>query len=161
MVLVVGIVLVVGAPAQAHSFSYGMPGASNTIRPYDYNSQWQGPMDRALSNWNVTPTPAWITKSSGARNSVTAASYSDTYYGRYDRYLNLSGYYYRIKLNARTISRDASNFGNFVTSVFVHELGHSLKLGHNSVTSIMNDGRNRNSMTTPQQHDIDDVNAYY
>jgi predicted Zn-dependent protease len=130
------------------------------IRPYSYNSVWQGPLDRAISNWNGTATPVWITKNSAADNWITAAQYAETYYGRYTTHWNL-GRYFDIKLNSRTIAGAATNISNFITSVFVHELGHALSLAHNSETSIMNDGRNRNSMTTPQAHDISDVNSTY
>ncbi|GAA3820661.1 hypothetical protein GCM10022226_46270 [Sphaerisporangium flaviroseum] len=152
------LVAVVGAtPAAAHWYGAGMTQPNFTIRPYSYNSSWQGPMDRSLSNWNATPTPAYISKSSGSSSSVVATSYSDTWYGLYSSY----GSYFQIKLNSRTISGDASNFSNFVTSVFVHELGHGLSLAHNDLTSIMNHGRNRNTLTTPQAHDNSDVNSYY
>ncbi|HYN93483.1 MAG TPA: hypothetical protein VES42_06510 [Pilimelia sp.] len=162
MAVLLGLSLVVtsSGPAEAHSFRWGMPSARQQIRPYDYNPTWQTAMDRALSNWNVTPTPAYFPKGSSP-NTITARSYSDSWYGRYERWINTSGYYFKIKLNSRRITASATNFSNFVTSVLVHELGHGLRLGHNSGTSIMNDRRNRNSLTKPQQHDIDDVNAYY
>ncbi|MER6826161.1 hypothetical protein ABT352_09245 [Streptosporangium sp. NPDC000563] len=150
--------VVAGAtPAAAHYYNVGMAAPNFTVRPYSYNSSWQGPMDRALSNWNATATPAYIGKSSGSSSTIVAASYSNTWYGLYTSY----GSYFKIQLNSRTISADASNFSNFVTSVFVHELGHALSLAHNDLTSIMNHGRPRNTMTTPQSHDVSDVNAYY
>jgi hypothetical protein len=154
----------ISPPAAAHYYSSGMPTPVLRIAPYSYNSSWQGPMDQALSNWTATPTPAWIYKLAGEPSQVIAAQYPDTWYGYYNLLGVFPGNYLRIRLNARTISRDASNFGNFVTSVLVHEFGHALRLSDNpgiSGTSIMKESRNRNSMTTPQQHDIDDVNAYY
>jgi hypothetical protein len=151
------------APAAATLCGCGMVRADFQIKPYTYNDSWQGPMDQAIWNWNSTPTPVWITKSSSAPSWVTAASYSDTWYGLYTTHWYF-GRYFDIKLNARTISRDAYNFSNFVTSCFVHELGHALNLDDNPNTSspsIMKQDRDRNSMTTPQQYDIDDVNYYY
>ncbi|MEU6724103.1 hypothetical protein ABZ917_10365 [Nonomuraea wenchangensis] len=148
---------VIATPAAAHYYGSGMSTPNFTIRPYSYNSTWQGPMDRSLSLWNATATPAYIGKSSGSSSSVTAASYSDTWYGLYTSY----GSWFQIKLNSRTISNDAVNFSNYVTSVFTHELGHALSLAHNSLTSIMNHSRNRNSMVAPQSHDVSDVNSYY
>lgn len=145
-------------PASAHWNGTGQDIARIEMYPYNYNSTWQGPMDRALSNWNATASPADFHKSTFSGSSITAASYSDTWYGHYQR---CGGSCMYVKLNARTISADASNFSNFVTSTFVHELGHALNLAHNSLTSIMNSSRNRNSMTTPQSHDVADVNAYY
>lgn len=148
--------VVVSAPASAHYFIGGQLVDNFTIKPYSYNSQWQPPMDRSIQRWNAD-SDANITKSNGSSSTVTAASYSDTWYGHYQSYV----FSFSIRLNARTISRDAGNFQNFVQSVFTHELGHALSLGHNSVTSIMNDSRNRNTLYTPQSHDISDVNSYY
>jgi hypothetical protein len=157
--------LLSGAPASATYWSGGMPTASFSIRPYSYNSQWQPNLDRALTNWFNTPTPANIYKSSSSSSWLEAAQFSDTWYGLYTSWgARNSSRYYRVRLNARTISNDASNFGNFVTSCFVHELGHGLSLADNpntSSASIMKYTRNRNTMTTPQQYDINDVNAIY
>jgi predicted Zn-dependent protease len=146
------------APAQAHWHGVGQLYAAMEVRPYSYNPTWQAPIDRALANWNATATPVSITRYANSGSSITASSYSDSWYGHYQR---CGDNCYYIRLNSRTISANASNFANFVTSTTVHEYGHALNLGHNSVTSIMNTSRNRNSMIRPQQHDIDDVNAYY
>jgi len=158
--------LLTAAPAQATYYSGGMPSAHFYIKPYSYNDQWQPNLDRALTNWFNTPTPAWIQKSSSTSSWLTAAYYNDTWYGLYTPYgARNSSRYFHIQLNSRTIARDAGNFANFVTSCFVHELGHGLSLnddppvGANS--SIMRHDRNRNTMTTPQQYDINDVNNFY
>ncbi|MFC7246779.1 hypothetical protein ACFQO7_30250 [Catellatospora aurea] len=150
------------APAGATLSGNGMAHADFQIKPYSYNSQWQGPMDKAISNWNVTATPVWITKSSSAPSWVTAASYSNTWYGLYSTHWNF-GRYFDIKLNSRTIAADASNFSNFVTAVFVHELGHGLNLADNPSTSQASRMKYGlwDSQTTPQQYDINDVNSYY
>lgn len=69
-----------------------------------------------------------------------------------------------ITLNSRTISRDATNVSNFIQSVFVHELGHSIWLRDNPPTtspSIMSHSRDRDTMTDPQTYDINAVNAKY
>lgn len=145
-------------PALAHWNGTGQDIASIHIYPYSYNSTWQTPLNRALSNWNATSSPANFYKSSNSGSTLTVKSYSNTWYGYYTR---CGGSCMYVKLNSRTINRDASNWANFVTSVFVHELGHALNLAHNSVTSIMNHSRNRNGMIKPQPHDVSDVNAYY
>jgi hypothetical protein len=142
-----------------------MSSASYSVKPYNYNSQWQPAMDKAIANWYYTDSPAYITKAEGAYNTVVAAQYSDTWYGLYQRNWRWlpPTYYFDIKLNARTISRDASNFSNFVTSVNVHEYGHGFDLADNpsGVVSIMRYDRDRNTMTKLSGHDVADVNAYY
>jgi hypothetical protein len=151
------------APARADYFSGGWPTGWSYIRPYSYNSSWQGPMDRSLNNWNATASPADIQKVSGASNYVTAASYADSWYGYYNKYCSI-GCYYTVRLNARTISATATNFANYVTSVMVHEFGHALSMADNpntTRTSIMKESRPRNSMITPQAYDVEEVNRYY
>lgn len=159
VVLATALVVMSGAaPAAAHRTGRGQDIARIAIEPYSYNDTWQKPINKALSNWNATSSPAHLYKSSLSNSNITVKSYSDTYYGRYTR---CGGSCFYIKLNLRTINRDAVNHSNFVTSVLVHEFGHALNLAHNSLTSIMNNNRNRNSMTKPQAHDVSDVNAYY
>ena len=145
-------------PAFAHWNGTGQDIASIHMYPYNYNSTWQTPMNKALANWNATSSPANFYKISNSGSTITVKSYSNTWYGTYQRCGGMCMY---VRLNSRTINRDASNFSNFVTSTLVHEFGHALNLAHNSLTSIMNTSRNRNSMTKPQSHDVADVNAYY
>jgi hypothetical protein len=146
------------APAAAHWDGVGQDLARIAIEPYSYNDTWQKPMNKALSNWNATASPANIYKSSLSSSIITVKSYSNTFYGRYTR---CGGSCLTIKLNLRTINRDATNHSKFVTSVLVHEFGHALNLDHNGLRSIMNNDRDRDSMTKPQAHDVADVNEYY
>ena len=124
----------------------------------NYNDNWKAPMNAAAVAWNGTPTKVTVGFSSSSKNKLLADSYSDTWYG-----LSTSANPgpFTIKLNSRTINRDASNFYNFVKSVLVHEYGHIFCLDHTTKVSIMNDSRNRNTMTTPQQFDINEVNSVY
>ncbi|WP_155127231.1 matrixin family metalloprotease [[Actinomadura] parvosata] len=145
-------------PASAHWNGTGQLIARIGLYPYNYNDTWQKPMNKALANWNATSSPADIYKNRNSGSTITVKSYRNTWYGHYTRCGDSCLY---IKLNSRTINRDASNFSNYVTGVFVHELGHALNLAHNSTTSIMNSSRNRDTMTKPQSHDVSDVNAYY
>jgi hypothetical protein len=152
------------APASADYYAGGMPSAHLLVKPYSYNTTWQTPMDQSLSNWYNTPTPAWFEKSSSASNWVEAASFADTWYGTYTYWGSGSSRYFRIQLNSRMIAGDATNFSNFVQSVFVHEMGHALSLLDNPATdqaSIMKYSRDRNTMTKPQAYDISEVNNYY
>lgn len=152
------------SPANADYYAGGMPSAHITIKPYNYNSTWQTAMDQSLSNWYNTPTPAWFEKSSSASNWAEAAEFSDTWYGTYTYWGSGSSRYFRVQLNSRMIAKDATNFSNFIQSVFVHEMGHALSLLDNPATdqeSIMKYSRDRNTMTKPQAYDISEVNNYY
>ncbi|WP_166427610.1 matrixin family metalloprotease [Nonomuraea mesophila] len=104
-----------------------------------------------------------LLKASSANCNVKAGRYSSSSYGHYYSYHvngGTTGCY--ITLNARTIATKASRFQNYVHSVFTHELGHALSLGHNTRNdSIMCRRRNRNTMTRRQSHDNSDVTSYY
>lgn len=67
---------------------------------------------------------------------------------------------FTIKLNRRLLVNESDYFRQ---SVMVHELGHALGLGDNppESPSIMRYDRDRNTMISPQQDDIDGVNYYY
>ncbi|MFI6497388.1 hypothetical protein [Nonomuraea typhae] len=153
-------------PAGAHFYSGGGANPVFTIRPYSYNATWMPPLDRALTNWNATATPADITKNSGSASTLTVASYSGTWYGLYAPSGTRANRTFAIQINSRTITRDATNFANFVSSSTTHEFGHRLSLndisdGTHCTTAIMSYCRNRNVMHQPQSHDISDVNEYY
>jgi len=128
-----------------------------------YNSTWTNRISAAVSSWNSTSTPVWITNDGTSSNKVYAANYADSWYGLYTPSTNWLGSVtsFNIKLNSRTLNADASNWDHFVESTTVHEIGHSLSLDHNNNTSIMNSGRDRNTMYKPQTDDINGVNAYY
>jgi hypothetical protein len=158
--------LLTAAPAQATYYDGGMPDAHFYIQPYEYNDLWQPALDQALANWFNTPTPAWIEKSENAASSLNASFFDDTWYGLYMPFGERdSGRHFEIRLNSRTIARDAVDFPGFVTGVFVHELGHALSMHDNppvdSDASIMRHDRDRETMRTPQQYDIDEVNNIY
>lgn len=158
-------VLVSYASAYAY-YNGGYPSASYELDfGYSrYNSTWTDRIAAAVTSWNLTSTPVAINNNGNSSNKVYVASYSDTWYGSYTPSTNWLGNVtsFNIKLNSRTIGNDATNWNNYVESVMVHELGHSLSLGDlNSGTSIMNENRNRNTMYKPQTDDINGVNAYY
>jgi hypothetical protein len=149
----------------ADYLSYGWPTAAVPIKTYDYNSVWQSPMDTSISSWNNASAKITFNKVSSSSHSVTAAQFEYTDYGRnYATYSGSKLTDFRIELNARTISADATNFSNFVQSVFVHELGHSIWLDDNPPTtnsSIMLYARDRNTLTTPSWYDRTNVSAKY
>ncbi len=128
------------------------------VLPYSYNSTWQTAINNGRYNWNSTYSPVDLTVSTIGGSTITATSYSDTWYGYYQRCGSTCMY---IRLNSRTIARDASNVRNFITSVLVHEYGHALNLAHTTSYSIMNYNRDRNTMTYPSSSDVSNARAAY
>jgi hypothetical protein len=160
---------VTATPALAHYYSGGGASPRFAIKPYHYNPTWQPPLNRALRVWNRTRTPARIVKRSGSRSRLIASRYRATWWGLYVPRGDRRHRYFTIKMNARTIARDANRFSNFVTSVFAHELGHRLSLRDLDSNfdctprwdSIMSYCANRNRMIRPQRHDVRDVRRIY
>jgi len=147
------------APANAWYYSGGMPYATYSIKPWNYNSTWTTPMNNALASWNAHGKVN-ITKSSRAAAYVTVASYSAAWYGLYTPGTNT----FNIKLNSRTLAAAAGVFANVSRSTFAHELGHSLSLADNPVTdsaSLMKHNRNRNTLYSPTSWDNACVNSVY
>ena len=128
------------------------------VLPFNDNATWQPAIYKAMSNWNATYSPVYLSVSSSGGSTITATSYSDSWHGYYQACGSSCLY---MRLNSRTIAADASNVSNFITSVLVHEYGHALNLAHTSSTSIMNSSRNRNTMTTPSSSDVTNVRGWY
>ncbi len=132
-----------------------------------YNDTWVSVLNNGISAWNNSSANVSISKTSSSKNSIEAAQYDDTWYGLISSpYDTSTGYIlkFTIKVNARTISADAENFNNFAKSTVTHEFGHVFGLCDNpstSKSSIMKHSRNRNTMTTPQTFDADNVKAKY
>ena len=148
--------------------SYGSPNNTIYVYQYSYNSIWQTPMNQARNNWNTSSAPINFYISNSSNNIIDAASYEYTAYG-YTYPLELSGsslIKFKIEVNARTIAADANSgcLENFIQSVLVHELGHTIWLKDNPNTtsaSIMKHSRNRNTMTNPSSYDVTNVTAKY
>ena len=148
------------AQADDSYYSAGQSTPRPEIYPYSYNSTWQGGIDRAITNWNATYSPVAISKTTAGVSTITAKSYTDSWFGLYTSCSPNNCMY--ISLNSRTISASASNFSNYVTSITVHEFGHSFKLGHrDGQDSIMNRDRNRNTMVNPSSSDVVNVRNNY
>ncbi len=149
--------------------SYGSKTGNVNVKEYSdkYNDTWVSVLNNGISAWNNSSANVSISKTSSSKNSIEAAQYDDTWYGLTSpAYDTSTGYIvkFTIKVNARTISADATNFNNFAKSTVTHEFGHVFWLCDNpntSKSSIMKHSRNRNTMTTPQTFDIDNVNAKY
>lgn len=155
--------------AHAEYWDGGMSTASWTSSNYSYNQQWQPGMDQAVSNWNFTDTPVNIRKSSLAKGTIVAKQFNHSWYGLYTAYgPRNSSRTFTINLNSRTISAAQRSKGgtmkNWVTAIFVHELGQGLSLKDNPKTpqlSIMKYRNNWSFITKPTAYDIKDVNSFY
>lgn len=149
--------------------SYGSKSGKVAVKNYSnrYNDTWVRIIDNSINAWNNSSANVSISKTSKSNNTIEAAQYNDTWYGLNSQtYDKSTGYTSKfvIKVNVRTISNDAKNFSNFAQSTVAHELGHTFWLCDNPTTSkssLMKYSRNRNTMTTPQQFDIDNVNKKY
>jgi hypothetical protein len=123
----------------------------------------------ARDAWYTAMGQTVFTVNSNSTNVIYCDSYDDTWYGLYQAYtLNSTGAFSRFNLhiNTRTINANSSTSTrpNYYRSVIVHELGHSLGLADNPVTnsdSIMDQGRTRATMITPQIFDIDAVKSKF
>lgn len=149
--------------------TYGSQSASINVKSYSnlYNDTWVDILNAGRSAWNTSATPVWISTSSSSVNTIEAAQYDDTWYGICSQTYNTSTGYtqkFSIKINARTISRDAVDFSNFAISTTAHEFGHVFWLCDNPTTSsssLMKYTRDRNSMTKPQTFDVNNVTSKY
>lgn len=147
---------------------YGSKTGKVTVKSYSsLSDDWVSIIDTGIANWNDSSANVSISVSIFSSNKIEAAQYSDTWYGLTTQTYNTSTGYtskFVIQINSKTISDDATNFTNFATSTVTHEFGHVFWLCDNPNTtksSIMKYSRDRNTMTTPQQFDIDNVNAKY
>lgn len=102
---------------------------------YNNNYAWVRIIDDGIAAWNDSGANVSITTSSSSDNTIEPARYNDTWYG----------------LTTQTCT-------------VAHEFGHVFWLCDNPNTtkpSLIKHSRDRNTMMTPQQFDIDNVNAKY
>lgn len=160
-VAALGLALVTVQPANATYYASGFGTGLTYINNYSYNSVWQPAMNLAVSNWNSTATPVDIQKISGG-NVITAGASASNLYGWYTR----SATSFTIHLNSTKINASCTNISNCITSVFVHEFGHTFYQDDDppvcSTCSIMRGDRPRSSTTmkAPRTYDINETNAY-
>lgn len=165
--------LFLGSAALVHAadpfLNYGSKSGSITVKSYanSYNSQWVTIINNARSAWNSSSAKVSISTSSSSNNTIEAAKFNDSWYGLCSQSYNTSTGHttkFTIKVNARTITKDATNFNSFAKSTVAHEFGHVFWLCDNPSTnssSLMKHSRNRNNLTTPQTFDINNVNKKY
>lgn len=148
--------------------TYGLQNgrASVAIRVSSYNPNWATLINNSRITWNNSANVN-ITQNDNSSNWIEAGDYGNDWYGRTIQTYNTNTGYttqFYIKINGETINQKATNVSNFVMSTMSHEFGHIFWLCDNPVTSnpsIMDYNRNRNTMTSPQQFDISNVNAKY
>ncbi|MCL2400228.1 MAG: InlB B-repeat-containing protein [Defluviitaleaceae bacterium] len=140
------------------------------MRSFNFNDQWQTPMNTAIADWNNNTSRVSFTTNSTSNNLVTAGSRTHNDLGRFyfHQTSGTSLIRFDIDLNSRTLSsgRTGTVFTNYVRSVFSHELGHVVGLRDNPTGttvngSLMNHGRDRNSVTRALAFDIASVNMLY
>ena len=115
---------------------------------------------------------AWNSTSAGTNITVTTIvsaytcevdSYADSWYGVMIPTLVSSGNLNKaaIQINSRT----CNSASNWRKSTITHEMGHLLGLKDDPPilddSSLMNHGRDRNSIYVPQPYDIMNVKYYY
>jgi hypothetical protein len=127
-----------------------------------YYLSYDAPIQAAMNSWNNTPTKANIYYKAGTWCDISTRSLpNDTWYGAYTRGIG----YYTVTLNDYRISQDYSsaNKPKVIQSVMAHEWGHALGLADipTGTTMLMGHARDRTSIITPQQDDINGVNAIY
>lgn len=159
----------ISAHAADPYLDYGDADGKITITTYKdkYNDTWIKIIRKSIVAWNQSDANVKISVSSNSTNEIKAKSYDDTWYGLTSLTPEVNTYYvksFNIKMNVRTIKRDATDFPRFARSTLVHEFGHVFWLCDNPNTTkktIMSYGRDRNTMIEPQPFDIKNVNKKY
>ncbi|MBI2773944.1 MAG: hypothetical protein HYX56_05585 [Chloroflexi bacterium] len=115
----------------------------------------------SISVWNSSPTAAYFSSGSSSNYLVNAA---DAYYGNtgWDGYGGVHGFCGNATdgfalLNDSTLPGKDYSYRRHTEA---HELGHALTLDHaDGYVAVMS--TTDTSYYSPQQHDIDDMNARY
>ena len=177
----VTLALTLSVPALGHRvspFGGAWPHATgqNVYLPYATITQGQPAgyytvINSAMRAWYDAPTRVWPYPTDYNHSVVDfyIVNTADTYWGITDVHpCSASGCAYRwanIILNRRTVDAESLHQGQ---AIVVHEVGHALGLSHvcgqaacpaGSLATIMQWGEL--PYNTPQNHDINDVNAIY
>lgn len=164
VLLLIGLLsLTFGSVSYAHYLSSGYSLYSMKYRIIDSagNTAWS----KAASNW----TSAAGTTISHDSTSLNGAHYGDLAYSWFGLYSPTGSptKYFNVYVNPKSIHEYAgcnSNPGACAISSATHEFGHAQFLNdieqYYGNSSIMSYERDRTTITTPQAHDIADLNAY-
>lgn len=131
----------------------------------DLDQPYYGNMYNAVNNWNNTSCGHYFAEYDNSSANIALTSYStQTYWGMYGIFetAGTNPYHltskFKISLNTRRLDGNS----NYQLSTSTHEIGHALGLNDlTSGTAIMNNNRNRNTITTPQSDDVNGANANY
>jgi len=151
---------------------------------HDYlGAYWRTSMEQGMTNWNNSAAPVSFYISESSTNAVITryALYGlntlalGTFVANSGASGSLSGFY--ITLCPENISNHAGglrDINNVIASVMAHELGHAVGLrdggqgdrhptilGGSSNASLMNSGRNRNTIVGPTAFDIESTRLIY
>lgn len=148
--------------AQNHYYSGGKSLYSIKYSSVDNDN---GICYQGAKNW-TTAAGTTMTQDSSASNKCYYRDLPETWYGLYTPYNT----YFKIELNKSQLSADFSgSIWNASVSSATHEFGHAQYLGDHDTasgenvyktTSIMSYSRDRTTMTTPQSHDLSDLQGF-
>lgn len=152
--------------AKAEYYSGGVGTHKFNVQISGVNSTWYNHIKAGVNSWNGIPAsrPSITVLDPTPSRVATAGSYSATWYGLYTPTLTRENRAFTIKVNARTLTRDAgSNLTSWARSTSTHEFGHALSQADNPSTpslSIMKHSRDRTRIT-PYNYDINGVRSVY
>lgn len=160
------LVLASALPSHATYYSGGVGTHQFNVQISGTNSTWYARIKAGVNSWNniAAPRPKITVLDPTPARQATASSYSSTWYGLHAPTLTRANMAFTIKINTRTLARDAgSNLTSWARSTATHEFGHALSQADNPSTtqlSIMKHNRNR-TRVLPYSYDITGVrNAY-
>ncbi|UNK16340.1 hypothetical protein MNQ98_17645 [Paenibacillus sp. N3/727] len=149
-------------------YKSGYMSSSIKFKPVGLPSQYESALINAAASWNAATNKVYISKDNNADNTVIIGTMSDPLdFGSYtpqweDQYGQASQF--QIWINQTAIINQTNlgkDFWNVTQSTFAHELGHALHLADlQSGIALMNQKRDRDKIYTPEQDDINGVNAY-
>ncbi len=160
------------APAQAHYFGGRFPHTPGTWLYLPYTNPaapYSSNVSQAGYNWNNTPTRPILYSTTNygiSKLDFYTGAYGGDWWGLAQNY-NSSGQicytctyaWSNLFLNTSTLWSQSSAVR---TKVATHEAGHGMGLAHTSdwwYSSIMKQGWN--GYSTPQTHDVNDINGLY
>jgi hypothetical protein len=152
------------------------PGTSITVRfDSSVDAFWRTNMERGIEAWNSSATPINFSVNENSNNVVSVVRDTESIFG-WIHYNEQSGgrlLQFDIEMNETYITNMANannhEIRNYITSTFVHELGHTAGLADNPIDaihlngSIMNtqDRRNRNTLLAPTAFDVESINMIH